>query len=269
MKAKISATETLNIKEIVKNEQGQDVVTTVRYHVPVPDRVSGNDMAMRTITVQSMPNVDPMFGVMRSVPENSAPGTLVGDPIKVKEPDTGDTLTFTLSGIGVGNFTATSVASGIQIAVAEGAHLNYEHKQSYDLVLTLSDGKDAHGNTDSATDDSIWVQISLEDVVEPVTATVKATRDGGNIKWTFTVANPPTGATGVFYRYALRNTTTGDLAASGSQSRNSLSESFTHIDNYPYASGTYRVEGSVQYDADGTTHRLHADIAGDQTITIP
>ena len=188
----------------------------------------------------------------------------------MKEPDTGDTLTFGLTGDGAGNFAASADANGnAQIAVAEEAHLNYEHRQSYDLVLTVSDGKDASGNADPDIDHNIAVQISLEDVDETVTATVQVTKHDGFITWTFTVANPPADATNAFYRFALRDTTTGALPAAGDVRRDSLAGSLTHGDNFPYPSGTYRVEGSIQYVAGGATHYVHADISGDQIITIP
>ena len=223
-----------------------------------------------TVTPVVATNVNPMFQVTRSVPENSPAGTNVGDPVGVKEPDTGDTLTFELTGEGAGNFAVAADANGnAQISVANGAHLNYEHNQSYDLVLTVSDGEDANGNTDSAIDDSIAVQISLENVAETVTATVQATKHSGFITWTFTVANPPTGATNVAYRFSLRDTTTELLGGAGAETSDTLSESFTHNDSFTYASGTYRVEGSIQYDEGGSTHYVHADISGDQTITIP
>ena len=54
--------------------------------MPVPDKVSGNNMDMDTVTVASIANVDPMFTIMCSVPENSPVGTTVCDPIKVMDP---------------------------------------------------------------------------------------------------------------------------------------------------------------------------------------
>ena len=86
VKATISATETLHIKEIrrgpdgapVKNARGEYVLDDQAYPVAVPDPGPSENMAMDTVTVTSIPNMDPMFMVTRSVPENSAVGTLVG-----------------------------------------------------------------------------------------------------------------------------------------------------------------------------------------------
>ena len=262
--ATISATEPVEITEI---ENGVSTVKT--YHVPVLDQTPGNNMDTGTATVSGSANVAPMFQITRSVPENSPAGTVVGDPVAVKEPDTGDTLTFGLTGDGAGNFAASADANGnAQVTVAEGAHLNYEQEQSYDLVLTVSDGRDASGNADPAIDHAIAVRISLEDVDETVAATVQAIRHDNFIRWTFTVTNPPAGATNVFYRFSLRDTTT-ELYQSGAVPRGRLSESFTFTDNVDYDSGTYRVLGSIQYDLDGAIYHVHADVSGDRTITIP
>ena len=276
VEATISATEPVNITEPKKDADGNVVVDTAgnvvevekTYHVPVPDPDPDNNMDEGTITVASSANVNPMFHIVRSVKENSPAETPVGTAVAVKEPDAGDTLTFSLAGIGASNFTATSVAEGAQITVAEGAHLNYEHKQSYDLVLTVSDGKDLNGHADSAIDDSIPMSISLVDVDEPVNATVGATLSNGTVTWTFTVTNPPTGATNAYYRFGLRSTTTG-LLTSGFRRSDSLLESFTFDESFSYRPDTYRVEGSIQYDEGGTTHYVHADVSGSQLpITI-
>ena len=256
VKATISAKETLT-------------TTSGTYDVPVPDPDPSNNMATGTTTVASRDNVDPMFQVTRSVPENSPDGTTVGDPIGVKNPD-GDPLTFGLAGVGAGNFTffENPVAGSPQIVVAEGAHLNFEHKPSYDLVLTVSDGKNEAGDSDGAIDDKIAVNISLEDVDEHVSATVAVTRANGSIRWEFMVTNPPAGATKVFYRHTLTNTAT-ERTTSGAWHPGSLAASFTRNDGYDYGPGTYRIAGAVQYDLDGTTHYIHANISGDETVTIP
>ncbi len=152
VKATISATET---------------ITTANdtYVVPVLDPDPGNNMGMDTVTVVTMPNVDPMFMVERSVEENSAVGTTVGAPIMVMEPDTGDTLTYTLKGAGSDHFGVNAVAGGAQIVVKQhSAGLNYEDAQSYKLVLCVSDGKDADGNPDAAVDHTIGVKVKVTDV---------------------------------------------------------------------------------------------------------
>ncbi len=188
VKATISATETLEIKERVQNEQtSQEEVAVVTYTVPVLDPVSGNDMATGAITVASAVHTAPMFKVTRSVAENSAAGTNVGDIIMVMDPDEGETLTYALMGTGSDNFTATAVDGGVQIQVAAGAHLDYETTLSYDLTLTVSDGVNHEGNADASVDHKIALRIDITDVVE-MTAALTVTNDGPSIRDPF----PPT-----------------------------------------------------------------------------
>ena len=188
--AAISGTETVTITETVNK-----VKTVTQYPVLVADPDPSNDTDTDTITVAARPNTDPMFFVMRSVDERSAPGTTVGDPVKVADPDSGDTLKYSLTGTGADQFTASSVAEGAQIQVADGANLDYEVKAVYDLVLGVSDGKDANGNDDNKVDHTIGVRINLGDVTDSFGATIKVSNTSPNVgeAVTFTVAlqNPP------------------------------------------------------------------------------
>ena len=153
VKAAISGTETLTITET--NDQSEEELK--KYPVPVADPNSANDTDTDDITVPTSSNTPPMFTVTRSIAGNSAAGTSVGDPVGVKDPNSGDTLTFTLTGTGADQFTASPVSGGAQIAVANGASLDPATKSTYDLVLGVSDGKDANGNTDPSVDATIGV----------------------------------------------------------------------------------------------------------------
>ena len=191
VEAAISGTETVEITET--NDKGKRKVE--EYHVTVADPDPSNDTAVATITVATHPNVAPMFRVMRSVAEHSADGTLVGDPVKVAEPNSGDTLTFSLTGDGADQFTVSSVASGAQIAVASGAYLDYEVKSEYNLVLGVSDGKDANGNTDLSIDHTIGVLINLTDIEGDFSVTLSVNKNsatvGEQVTFTVNVHNSP------------------------------------------------------------------------------
>ena len=182
VEATISATEPVKITETVKNDKGQNEEVVKTYHVLVPDPGPTENTAAGTLTVASSANVAPMFQVTRSVPENSPAETPVGDPISVREPDAGDTLTFGITGDGADQFTASSVSGGAQIAVASGANLDYESRTSYRLVLTVSDGKDAAGNPDPSVDHTIGVLINVtDDVSEPFSVTLHVSNASPNI----------------------------------------------------------------------------------------
>lgn len=115
-------------------------------------------------------NEEPVFEVERTVEENSAVGTLVGDPIPVYQGDE-DTLTFSLSGPGHTLFNAEADENGdAQIKVAEDANLNYEafgdDPAEYQLTLGVSDKKDHESNADEVVDSVIAVKIRLTDVLD-------------------------------------------------------------------------------------------------------
>ena len=150
VKATISATETV-LEE---------------YSVPVLDPNPANDMATATTTVATASNVNPMFGIMRSVNENAPGGTNVGDPIKVIDPDDSADLVFSLDEAGKKHFTVSNVGGNAQIAVKANVYLNYEETNTFQFTLQVSDQKTVSGNTDDETDDSIPVIVSLTDVAE-------------------------------------------------------------------------------------------------------
>ena len=211
VKATISATETLVITE---SEDGQKVAKT--YNVPVLDTNPDNDMATGTVTVATLPNVDPMFMIRRSVNENVAPGTNVGDPIEVHDPNIRDQMTYRLTGDGAGNFTvSTNADRNAQIAVAEGVVINYEDKKHYYLVLKVSDGTSPTG-TDESDDDGIMVRIQVvndpnETLSVKLTAGATSQTVNQNVDLTGTVSNSPVETNAIICQWSEENVpTTGD-----------------------------------------------------------
>ena len=93
----------------------------------------------------------------RSVPENSAAGTAVGEPVTATDDD-GDDLAYSfLAGGGEALFTIDAVSG--QIAVAEGAALDHEgESNSYVVQVVASDGTRA---------DTAAVTIRVTDVPAP------------------------------------------------------------------------------------------------------
>ena len=138
-----------------------------------------NNTAMCTINVAEVPNDEPMFMVSRSVNENVAPGTNVGDPIEVADGNILDRMTYTVTNHSDGNdsaiFDASRNADGdAQIVVKEGAFINYEDHKHHYVILSVSDGKGPMGNDDSI-DHQILVYIQVVDVAnEALTFTLTA-----------------------------------------------------------------------------------------------
>ena len=104
------------------------------------------------------PNTAPVFtdgtSTTRSIAENTAANTNIGTAIAATDADSGDTLTYTLSGTDAASFSIVSTTGQLQTNAA----LDYETKTSYSVTVSVSDG---NGGSDSIT-----VTINLTDVNE-------------------------------------------------------------------------------------------------------
>ena len=92
----------------------------------------------------------------RSVAENTAAATDIGAPVTATDADTdsGDTLTYSLSGRDAASFAIIASSGQLQTKTA----LNYETKSRYSVTVTATDLSDAS--------DSIKVTITVTDVNE-------------------------------------------------------------------------------------------------------
>ena len=84
----------------------------------------------------------------RSVAENMASNTNIGDVVAATDSDTGDTLTYTLSGTDASSFSIVSTSGQLQTNAA----LNYESKTSYSVIVSVSDNKGGSDNIDVTID---------------------------------------------------------------------------------------------------------------------
>ena len=117
----------------------------------------------------------------RSVAENSPAGTNVGAAVTATDPE-GDTLTYSMSGTDASSFNIGSTTG--QITVASGTSLDYETKNRYSVTVSVTDGKDSGGNTETTAtiDDTIAVTINVTDMeykpkkVDIIAATPKTTQ---------------------------------------------------------------------------------------------
>ena len=114
---------------------------TTSYSVTVTatDSDGLNDAIAVTIAVGDM-NEAPVFAsdmVMISVPENTAAGENIGDPIAATDEDEGATLEYSLGGDDAASFTIDA-ASGQLMTMAA---LDHETKSSYTVTVMVTDGE--------------------------------------------------------------------------------------------------------------------------------
>ena len=147
--------------------------TEYRFEVrAVRGGVSG---AAAQVTATPVPaNAAPAFTeaapAARTLAESSAPGTAVGAPVTATDPDAGDDQPapgYALRGEHAGRFVIDA-ASG-QIAVADGAVLDFETLPALQVIVDVHDGRDEDGavETEPQVDASLEVTITLTDVLEP------------------------------------------------------------------------------------------------------
>ena len=131
----------------------------------VTDELGLSDTSIVQIIVEAV-NSTPSFPVAetgkRYVDEGSGAGDNMGQPVEAVDEE-GDSLIYVLGGMDASHFVIDGTG---QIGVASTTTLDYEIKVLYTVTVSVSDGKDAHGNTDLGVDDAIGVTISVVDVEE-------------------------------------------------------------------------------------------------------
>ena len=152
--------------------------------------------------------INNQFLVSKIVPENAAPGTEVGSPVTATDQNTGDTITYSLSGAGADLF---DIDNDGQITVASGATLDYETTPSYTLTATATDSLGLAG---TAT-----VVINLENVDEPGTVILTPPRPvvGSGLTATLTdLDGPPSSVRWVWAKSSNEGATWTDITEESS-----------------------------------------------------
>ena len=152
------------------------------------------------------------------VPENAGIATVITTVIAT-DPNY-DTLTYTLGGPDAASFDLDSTSGQLSTR----APLDRETKDSYNLTLSVHDGVDINGNSDTTVDDTMSVTVTVIDVDEPadisfsaaggVTANnnalaVDENHDGSLAAFS---ASDPENKAGLTYTWSLGGSDQGDFA---------------------------------------------------------
>ncbi len=250
-----SASATLTVTATVgDNTHGQPLTVTaaIKAHETIGtstvvelDPREGNNTAGVTITPVRDANVNPAFTVMCSVNEFAAAGAKVCDPVTVKDPNAGDTLTYGLTGDGANHFAAQSVDGGVKVVVEQGANLQQVAGQSFALNLTVSDGKDVNGNVDPSVDDSIAVMIEVLDFTVSLTPSSTSVRVGQSVTFTVAVENSPVPASQLWYTWFEQESRAGSRPeeSTGQGIPGTMTESYNIAGQYVYAITFFYLDG--------------------------
>ncbi len=192
-----SATGQLKTKDPLDHE----TAGSYDVYVKVNDGSNGIDAIMVTITVTDV-NEPPAFDdgagpTARSVSESAVAGDAIGDPVEATDPDTKadpqDTLTYALDAT-TGDHAHFDIDTGTGQLEVKGA-LDYETKSSYTVTVVVRDNLNAAGTADTAWDDTIVVNIAVDDVNEaPAFATNAVTAldvaEGATAVGTYAATDP-------------------------------------------------------------------------------
>ena len=141
---------------------------------------TGTTAVKVTVTDVNEPPSFPDATATLTIAENTAAGRNIGGRIVAADPDRDSALTYTLGGRNAASFAIVAASGQLQTK----AGLNYEARDSYTVTVSVSDGKNARGNADTRTDDSITVTINVtnrnEPPGEPAAPTVLPASSGGH-----------------------------------------------------------------------------------------
>ena len=196
--------------------------------------------------VQAGANRPPEFDsttATREVPENTGVGEDIGAPVTATDPDTGDTLTYSLEGTDAVSFEIVS-ASG-QIQTKTGVTYDHETKPSYSVTVKANDGN-------SGTD-TIDVTITLTDVEEPGTVTLSNNQPSARTEITATLTDPDGGVTGTSWQWARSDTAQGAYSDINGATSDTYTPADGDVGHYLRAAASYSDDQGSNKSAQAVT----------------
>ena len=155
-----------------------------------------------TVTVNPV-NDPPEFATAtdtRQVDENTAGGVDIGGAVSATDVDD-SALTYSLDGTDAVSFSIG--ASSGQISTS--ASLDHETRPSYEVTVSVHDGKDAGGNADTTIDNT----ITITDVEEPGMVSFTSSQPQARTQLTATLSDPDGSVTNESWQWASSATADG------------------------------------------------------------
>ena len=128
--------------------------------------------------------------------ENTGADQNIGTPVAATDPDTGDTLTYSLSGPDAGSFALVG-----QGQLQTKAALDHETTASYTVTISVRDSKDDSGTADTATDDTITVTINVTNEEEAGTVSLSPDPPTVDEVLTASLSDPDGGVTNLTWTW--------------------------------------------------------------------
>ena len=174
-----------------------DVDHYLRATATYSDRFGSSKTAQSATRDPVMLNTIPRFpaidAITKTMPEHAGSGLRaadahkVGEPVTASDPD-GDALFYSLSGDDAAP-CAIDHNTG-QISVGAGIVLDFETRNSYSFTSTVTAGKDANGNDDSAIDDTITVTVAITNIDEAGTVGFSLSQPSVGVAITAVLSDP-------------------------------------------------------------------------------
>ena len=145
------------------------VTRDIAYTYQVAAVVDGGEATRSELVTVTAPNQPPAFddrpSTTRTIAENTTGN--IGNPVKATDPDD-STLYYSLDAASAAVFTITESTGQLRTSNA----LNYEARSTYNVTVSVRDGKDVNNADDMDEDATIAVTIEVTDVNEAPTFSV-------------------------------------------------------------------------------------------------
>ena len=198
--------------------------------------------ALSGLFVVPFTNAVPEFSAetaVRTLPENSGDGVnVVGGVITATDSDSGDTLTYSLTGTDAASF---EIDSSGQLKTKTGVTHSFDFESattSYSVTVEVSDSKDAAGDADTVIDDTIAVTINLTNEDEAGTVALPSTFVGGT-EATASVTDPDGTVSSESWRWTRGDTATGSFSTISGATSASYEPVAADVGKYLRATVTY------------------------------